>query len=158
MERILGEAELAEVDGPFVKLSLRGRFWHTRAMVLARLGNYLKSRIPVSCCFSCNDKWIPRTSCHFCFSVCICVMFRGTTDSFFAVLWTAIPTPAQLKMVSPLPIENGFPWSWGKIVQFSFLLPFRKALNQTVKRWQEWKIRCFLCDCCTSVSLVLKWQ
>ncbi|XXG81433.1 hypothetical protein AAC387_Pa09g2068 [Persea americana] len=41
-----GEAELAEVDGPFVKLSLRGRFWHTRAMVLARLGNYLKSRIP----------------------------------------------------------------------------------------------------------------
>ncbi|XP_077222790.1 uncharacterized protein LOC143856450 [Tasmannia lanceolata] len=41
-----GEAELAEMDGPFVKLTLRGRFWHTRSMVLARLGNYLKKRIP----------------------------------------------------------------------------------------------------------------
>ncbi|XP_058114459.1 uncharacterized protein LOC131257682 isoform X2 [Magnolia sinica] len=41
-----GEAELAEVDGPFVKLTLRGRFWHQRSMVLARLGNYLKNRIP----------------------------------------------------------------------------------------------------------------
>ncbi|KAJ4976572.1 hypothetical protein NE237_001678 [Protea cynaroides] len=43
---ITGEAELTEVDGPFVKISLRGRFWHTRSMVLARLGNYLKQRIP----------------------------------------------------------------------------------------------------------------
>eukprot|EP00262_Sarcandra_glabra_P005865 TRINITY_DN1776_c3_g1_i1.p1 TRINITY_DN1776_c3_g1~~TRINITY_DN1776_c3_g1_i1.p1 ORF type:complete len:156 (-),score=14.96 TRINITY_DN1776_c3_g1_i1:258-725(-) len=43
---ITGEAELAEVDGPFVKLSLRGRFWHERSLVLARLGNYLKQRIP----------------------------------------------------------------------------------------------------------------
>ncbi|KAM7498498.1 hypothetical protein LguiA_022912 [Lonicera macranthoides] len=39
-------AELAEVDGPFVKISLRGRFWHERSLVLARLGNYLKQRIP----------------------------------------------------------------------------------------------------------------
>ncbi|XP_042494055.1 uncharacterized protein LOC122073528 [Macadamia integrifolia] len=43
---ITGEAELAEVDGPFVKISLRGRFWHERSIVLARLGNYLKQRIP----------------------------------------------------------------------------------------------------------------
>ncbi|OVA04721.1 hypothetical protein BVC80_1719g52 [Macleaya cordata] len=42
----LGVAELSEVDGPFVKISLRGRFWHERSMVLARLGNYLKQRIP----------------------------------------------------------------------------------------------------------------
>ncbi|KAK3187781.1 hypothetical protein Dsin_027342 [Dipteronia sinensis] len=41
-----GEAELAELDGPFVKISLRGRFWHERSLVLARLGNYLKQRIP----------------------------------------------------------------------------------------------------------------
>ncbi|KAK0596318.1 hypothetical protein LWI29_014610 [Acer saccharum] len=32
-----GEAELAELDGPFVKISLRGRFWHERSLVLARL-------------------------------------------------------------------------------------------------------------------------
>ncbi|KAI3675086.1 hypothetical protein L1987_84670 [Smallanthus sonchifolius] len=41
-----GVAELAEVDGPFVKIRLKGRFWHERSLVLARLGNYLKERIP----------------------------------------------------------------------------------------------------------------
>lgn len=45
---ITGEAELAELDGPFVKISLRGRFWHKRSTVLARVANYLKQRIPVS--------------------------------------------------------------------------------------------------------------
>ncbi|CAH8264568.1 unnamed protein product [Arabidopsis lyrata] len=43
---ITGQVELVELDGPFVKISLRGKFWHTRAMVLARIGNYLKQRIP----------------------------------------------------------------------------------------------------------------
>ncbi|XP_050218416.1 uncharacterized protein LOC126669116 [Mercurialis annua] len=43
---ITGQAELAELDGPFVKISLKGRFWHERSLVLARLGNYLKQRIP----------------------------------------------------------------------------------------------------------------
>ncbi|EEF44298.1 conserved hypothetical protein [Ricinus communis] len=43
---ITGQAELAELDGPFVKISLKGRFWHKRSTVLARLGNYLKQRIP----------------------------------------------------------------------------------------------------------------
>ncbi|XP_073280801.1 uncharacterized protein [Primulina huaijiensis] len=43
---ITGKAELADLDGPYVKISLSGRFWHTRSTVLARLGNYLKQRIP----------------------------------------------------------------------------------------------------------------
>ncbi|XP_010509920.1 PREDICTED: uncharacterized protein LOC104786259 [Camelina sativa] len=43
---ITGQVELVELDGPFVKISLRGKFWHTRAMVLARIGNYMKQRIP----------------------------------------------------------------------------------------------------------------
>ncbi|XP_061354622.1 uncharacterized protein LOC133299058 isoform X3 [Gastrolobium bilobum] len=43
---ITGKVELAELDGPFVKISLKGRFWHERSMVLARVGNYLKQRIP----------------------------------------------------------------------------------------------------------------
>ncbi|KAJ0259865.1 Uncharacterized protein HA466_0061600 [Hirschfeldia incana] len=43
---ITGQVELVELDGPFVTISLRGKFWHTRAMVLARIGNYLKQRIP----------------------------------------------------------------------------------------------------------------
>ncbi|KAI3434021.1 uncharacterized protein J3R85_007001, partial [Psidium guajava] len=43
---ITGQVELAELDGPFVKISLKGRFWHERSMVLARVGNYLKQRIP----------------------------------------------------------------------------------------------------------------
>ncbi|KVI10587.1 hypothetical protein Ccrd_011021 [Cynara cardunculus var. scolymus] len=41
-----GVAELSEVDGPFVKIRLKGRFWHERSLVLARLGNYMKERIP----------------------------------------------------------------------------------------------------------------
>ncbi|XP_020264244.1 uncharacterized protein LOC109840136 [Asparagus officinalis] len=41
-----GEVDLAELDGPFVKISLRGRFWHKRSTVLARISNYLKIRIP----------------------------------------------------------------------------------------------------------------
>ncbi|XP_021896905.1 uncharacterized protein LOC110813929 [Carica papaya] len=43
---ITGEAELAELDGPFVKIRLKGRFWHMRSTVVARIGNYLKQRIP----------------------------------------------------------------------------------------------------------------
>ena len=43
-----GQVDLAELDGPFVKLRLKGKFWHTRATVVARIGNYLKNRIPVS--------------------------------------------------------------------------------------------------------------
>lgn len=27
-------------------ISLKGRFWHERSMVVARIGNYLKQRIP----------------------------------------------------------------------------------------------------------------
>ncbi|KAM1093547.1 hypothetical protein EV1_008742 [Malus domestica] len=41
-----GQVDLAELDGPFVKISLKGRFWHERSVVLARLANYLKQRIP----------------------------------------------------------------------------------------------------------------
>eukprot|EP00253_Pinus_taeda_P028360 PITA_28360 len=43
---ISGVVELAEVDGPFVKLRLKGRFWHERSLVLARIGAYLQKRIP----------------------------------------------------------------------------------------------------------------
>jgi hypothetical protein len=43
-----GQVDLAELDGPFVKLRLKGKFWHTRATVVARIGNYLKNRIPVT--------------------------------------------------------------------------------------------------------------
>ncbi|KAJ7526374.1 hypothetical protein O6H91_16G003900 [Diphasiastrum complanatum] len=43
---ITGVAELADLDGPFVKLRLKGRFWHERSVIVARLANYLKKRIP----------------------------------------------------------------------------------------------------------------
>ncbi|KAF5736673.1 hypothetical protein HS088_TW14G00823 [Tripterygium wilfordii] len=43
---ITGVVGLAELDGPFVKISLKGKFWHKRSMVLARVANYLKQRIP----------------------------------------------------------------------------------------------------------------
>ena len=41
-----GIVSLAELDGPFVKLRLQGRFWHKRADVLARVAAYLQRRIP----------------------------------------------------------------------------------------------------------------
>ncbi|WOK95417.1 hypothetical protein Cni_G04124 [Canna indica] len=41
-----GEVDLAELDGPFVKIRLKGKFWHKRSTVLARISNYLKIRIP----------------------------------------------------------------------------------------------------------------
>jgi hypothetical protein len=44
---VAGQVDLAELDGPFVKLRLKGKFWHTRSTVVARIGNYLKNRIPV---------------------------------------------------------------------------------------------------------------
>lgn len=43
---ITGVVQLVELDGPFVKLRLTGRFWHERSMVLARVANYLQKRIP----------------------------------------------------------------------------------------------------------------
>ncbi|DBA88715.1 TPA: hypothetical protein ACH3X2_004814 [Trebouxia sp. C0005] len=43
---ITGTVTLAELDGPFVKLRLQGRFWHKRADVLARVAAYLQRRIP----------------------------------------------------------------------------------------------------------------
>lgn len=43
---ITGVAELADLDGPFLKLRLQGRFWHQRSVVLGRLENYLQKRIP----------------------------------------------------------------------------------------------------------------
>lgn len=42
----VGTVELAELDGPFVKLRLQGRFWHKKADVLARVAAYLQRRIP----------------------------------------------------------------------------------------------------------------
>lgn len=50
---VLGKVELAELDGPFVKIRLKGRFWHKRSTVLARVSNYLKQRIPVSHISAC---------------------------------------------------------------------------------------------------------
>ena len=35
-----------QVDGPFVTLELRGRFWHRRETVLRNAAVYLRQRIP----------------------------------------------------------------------------------------------------------------
>jgi hypothetical protein len=43
---ITGGVDFVELDGPTVVLALKGRFWHTRPMVLARVGAYLQGRIP----------------------------------------------------------------------------------------------------------------
>jgi len=41
-----GEVSLASLDGPFCTLRFRGRFWHPRKMVLARVGAVLQRRFP----------------------------------------------------------------------------------------------------------------
>lgn len=46
---ITGEVEFVELSGPTVVLRLKGRFWHERATVLARLASFLQARIPELC-------------------------------------------------------------------------------------------------------------
>lgn len=43
---ITGDVQLVDIDGPFVTIALNGRFWHKRTDVLARVSNYLTTRIP----------------------------------------------------------------------------------------------------------------
>jgi hypothetical protein len=43
---ITGGVDFVELDGPTVILHLKGRFWHQRPTVLARVRAYLMGRIP----------------------------------------------------------------------------------------------------------------
>jgi hypothetical protein len=43
---ITGGVDFVELDGATVVLALKGRFWHQRTTVLARIGSYLRERIP----------------------------------------------------------------------------------------------------------------
>jgi hypothetical protein len=52
---ITGDVELASLDGPMIEIRLKGRFWHKRADVLARVSSYLMTRIPEVCDVSIED-------------------------------------------------------------------------------------------------------
>lgn len=43
---ITGKIELAEIDGPTLRVALSGRFWHATDTVLLRVSSYIKQRIP----------------------------------------------------------------------------------------------------------------
>ena len=43
---ITGLIEFVELDGPNMVIRFTGRFWHDKKMVLARVTNYIKTRIP----------------------------------------------------------------------------------------------------------------
>ncbi|CAM9998832.1 unnamed protein product [Choristocarpus tenellus] len=43
---ITGEVEFVELDGPCVIIRMSGRFWHAREAVLARVSNFILTRIP----------------------------------------------------------------------------------------------------------------
>jgi len=43
---ITGGVDYVEMDGPMVVVTLKGRFWHQRPTVLARVGAYIMGRIP----------------------------------------------------------------------------------------------------------------
>jgi len=43
---ITGGFDYVDMDGPVVVIELKGRFWHERTMVLARVKNYVLHRIP----------------------------------------------------------------------------------------------------------------
>jgi len=43
---ITGLIEFVELDGPNMVIRFSGRFWHDKKMVLARVTNYIKTRIP----------------------------------------------------------------------------------------------------------------
>ncbi len=54
---ITGGVDYVELDGPVVVLSLKGRFWHERTTVLARVSNYLQQRIPEIIDVTVVDEW-----------------------------------------------------------------------------------------------------
>ncbi len=37
---------MAELDGPYVSVSLSGRFWHATDTVMARVDSFVRRRIP----------------------------------------------------------------------------------------------------------------
>lgn len=41
-----GEINFEEVDGPTLKVSLKGRFWHATDTVIIRVENFVRKRIP----------------------------------------------------------------------------------------------------------------
>jgi hypothetical protein len=54
---ITGGVDFVALDGPTVILSLKGRFWHERTTVLARVANYLQQRIPEIVEVTVQDPW-----------------------------------------------------------------------------------------------------
>ena len=46
---ITGGVDYVDMDGPTIILRLKGRFWHERKTVLARVGSYLKGRDSGNC-------------------------------------------------------------------------------------------------------------
>eukprot|EP00544_Gedaniella_sp_CCMP2646_P007862 CAMPEP_0202482364 /NCGR_PEP_ID=MMETSP1361-20130828/1781_1 /ASSEMBLY_ACC=CAM_ASM_000849 /TAXON_ID=210615 /ORGANISM="Staurosira complex sp., Strain CCMP2646" /LENGTH=158 /DNA_ID=CAMNT_0049110213 /DNA_START=111 /DNA_END=587 /DNA_ORIENTATION=+ len=54
---ITGGVDFVELDGPTVVLRLKGRFWHQRPTVLARVGAYLQGRIPEIIDVVVEDEW-----------------------------------------------------------------------------------------------------
>lgn len=54
---ITGGVDFVEMDGPNVVVSLKGRFWHERKTVLARVGAYLMGRIPEIVDVVVEDEW-----------------------------------------------------------------------------------------------------
>jgi hypothetical protein len=54
---ITGGVDYVDMDGPSVIISLKGRYWHTRPMVLDRVANYLQQRIPEIIEVMIEDPW-----------------------------------------------------------------------------------------------------
>mmetsp|Transcript_5630 Transcript_5630/g.6169 ORF Transcript_5630/g.6169 Transcript_5630/m.6169 type:complete len:211 (-) Transcript_5630:161-793(-) len=54
---ITGGVDFVEMDGPTVVLTLKGRFWHERKTVLARVRAYLLGRIPEIIDVVVEDEW-----------------------------------------------------------------------------------------------------
>jgi len=54
---ITGGVDFVDLDGPIVILKLKGRFWHQRPTVLARVSSYLIERIPEIVDVMVDDPW-----------------------------------------------------------------------------------------------------
>jgi hypothetical protein len=54
---ITGGVDFVEMDGPTVVIKIKGRFWHQRTTVLARVSNYLQQRIPEIIDVTVDDPW-----------------------------------------------------------------------------------------------------
>lgn len=76
-------SQLVDIDGPFITVRLVGRFWHKRVDVLARVQNYVLTRIPEAIELQIEDS--SQLDGCLCVFACVCVCLDASVCVFWRV-------------------------------------------------------------------------